>query len=336
MSVRVLAIRFQAMGDVVITFPYLNALRRAYPRFEIDFLTREETASIPRSLFLFSRVFAIGGGRSFKRQCLAMFVGLPRLILRHYDVVLDLQNNELSRWVTSALRPGAWSRFDKTSALPAGERTRRTIESAGLGPIDLDTDLQIRDDGSAERLLREAGIRSEHRLVVLNAAGAFPTRNWPLPNYVAFARNWQRLDSRPARFLLLGLPALREKADYLSAALDGSVLDLVGRTTPDEAFALVRKADLVLSEDYGLMHMSWCSGVPTVALFGSSRGDWSRPLGEHSVCLDSSDLDCRFCMEATCRHGDVRCLTRREPGEVVRVAMDLLESPLRPLRTPRC
>ena len=330
MSVRVLAIRLQATGDVVITFSYLNALKRAHPSFEIDFLTREETAPIPRSLVLFSRIFAIGGGRSFKRQCLAMLVHLPRLMLRNYDIVVDLQNNELSRWVTSALRPREWSRFDKTSPLSAGERTRRTIESAGLGPIDLDTDLQIHEDGTAERLLREAGIRSEHRLVVLNPAGAFPTRNWPLANYVAFSRTWQKLDRRPVRFLLLGLPALREKTDYLRAELHGSVVDLVGRTTPDEAFALVRKADLVLSEDSGLMHMSWCSGVPTVALFGSSRGDWSRPLGEHSLCLDSSDLDCRFCMEATCRHGDVRCLTRREPEEVVRLAMDLLE------RTPRC
>ncbi len=333
MSARVLAIRFQATGDVVITLPYLNALKRKYPDFGIDLLTREETAPIPRSLLLFSRVFAIGGGRSFKRQCLAMLVLLPQLILRRYDIVLDLQNNELSRWVTSALRPGAWSRFDKTSPVPAGERTRRTIEGAGLGPIGLDTDLRVRNDGSAERLLREAGIGSDHRLVVLNPAGAFPTRNWPLPNYVAFAKIWQSLDSRPTRFLLLGLPALREKADYLRSALDGSVIDLVGRTTPDEAFALVRRSDLVLSEDSGLMHMSWCSGVPTVALFGSSRGDWSRPLGEHSVCLDSSDLECRFCMEAECRYGDVRCLTRREPGEVARLAMRLLESPL---SKPQC
>ena len=327
MSTRVLAIRFQATGDVIITLPYLNALKRKYPDSEIDLLTREETAPIPRSLLLFSRVFAIGGGRRFKRQCLAMLILLPRLILRRYDIVLDLQNNELSRWVTSALRPKAWSRFDKTSPIPAGERTRRALEGAGLGPIDLNTDLRVRNDGSAERLLREAGIGSDHRLVVLNPAGAFPTRNWPLSNYVAFAKTWQSLDSRPTLFLLLGLPALREKADYLRFALGGSVVDLVGRTTSDEAFALVRRSDLVLSEDSGLMHMSWCSGVPTVALFGASRGDWSRPLGKHSVCLDSSDLECRFCMEAECRHGDVRCLTRREPEEVAHLAMQLLESP---------
>jgi ADP-heptose:LPS heptosyltransferase len=74
------------------------------------------------------------------------------------------------------------------------------------------------------------------------------------------------------------------------------------------------------------MHMSWVSGVPTLALFGSSRGDWSRPLGPRSLCLDSSDLECRFCMEEECRYGDVRCLTRRDPREVAELAFRLMTS----------
>lgn len=325
MSVRALAIRLQAMGDVVITLPYLNALKRSQPELDIDLLTREETAPIPRSLRLFSKVFALGGGRSFKHQCISMLMLLPRLARRRYDVVLDLQNNELSRWATRALGPRTHSRFDTTSPFPAGERTRRAIESAGFHAIQFDTDLEVRESESADRLLQEGGVDSSHRLVVLNPAGAFPSRNWPLPYYVEFARAWQKCDARPTRFLLIGLPSLQDKADYLSAELGRELIDLVGRTTPEQAFAIVRQADLVLSEDSGLMHMSWCSGVPTVALFGSSRGDWSRPLGDHSLCLDSSDLECRFCMEAECRWGDVHCLTRREPNEVARLALHLVE-----------
>ena len=324
-DLNVLAIRLQATGDVVITLPYLNALKRAQPGCVLDFLTREETALIPRSVELFSRVFAIGGDRSFKRQCLSALAVMPRLLARRYDVVLDLQNNEISRWVTRALRPDRWSRFDKASPLPAGERTRRAIEDGGFAPIELDTDFPTRLAARAAERLIGAGHRPGERLIVLNPAGAFPTRNWPLAYYVDFAKRWRRMDSRPVRFLLLGVEGLREKARYLSEALEGRVIDLVGRTTPDEAFALVRHADLVVSEDSGLMHMSWCSGVPTLALFGSSRGDWSRPLGPHSICLDSSDLECAFCMDAACRHGDVHCLTRRTPDDVMRIGMELLE-----------
>jgi len=81
----------------------------------------------------------------------------------------------------------------------------------------------------------------------------------------------------------------------------------------------------VLSEDSGLMHMAWVSGTPVVALFGSTRSDWSRPLGPRSVFLDSSDLSCGACMQATCRRGDVFCLSRRSPEEVFARAVSLLE-----------
>lgn len=326
MSLKILAIRLQAVGDVVITLPYLNSLKRRYPDARIDFLTREETAPIPRSLLLFSRVFSIGGGRSFKRRCLSTLFLLPSLLRRGYDAVLDLQNDEISRFVTRALRPRARCLFDKTSPLPAGERTRLAIEDAGLGPVGIDTDLKQRGRGRVDELLAEVPVAARDRVVILNPAGAFPSRNWPLASYAAFARAFQELDPRPVKFLVLGLPALRAKAEFLRSQLDGGLVDLSGRTTPDEAFALVRRADLVLSEDSGLMHMSWVNGVPTLALFGSSRGDWSRPLGDRSLCLDSSDLECRFCMEAECRYGDVRCLTRRDPKEVASLAMRLLEN----------
>jgi ADP-heptose:LPS heptosyltransferase len=70
--------------------------------------------------------------------------------------------------------------------------------------------------------------------------------------------------------------------------------------------------------------MAWCSGRPSVALFGSTRSDWSRPLGPHSVLLDSSDMPCGNCMAPECRFGDVRCLTRYTPDRVLGTATDLL------------
>src|SRR5579864_965823 len=77
---RILAIRLQAMGDVVITLPYIRALQRALPGAEIDFVTRDEDAEIPLALQLFRRVERLGGGRSERRQLLLTPLVAPRLV----------------------------------------------------------------------------------------------------------------------------------------------------------------------------------------------------------------------------------------------------------------
>src|SRR5678815_114513 len=75
----ILAIRLQALGDVVITLPYLRALRYSLPGTDIDFLTRQEDGSIPRALRLFRSVEELGGGRSERRQLLWTPLIAPRL-----------------------------------------------------------------------------------------------------------------------------------------------------------------------------------------------------------------------------------------------------------------
>ena len=319
---RVLAIRLQALGDVVITLPYLQCLRNCLPSdARLDLLTREEVEDIPKNLELFNHVYSIGGARNPQRQLLSTCLLLPKLFVQRYDVIIDLQNSMLSRMVRGTLRPTAWSAFDRFSPRSAGERNRLTIEAIGLGDIRLDSRLRLRRSFPATLL---KGLNDTDLLVVLNPAGAFATRNWELHKYVRFARQWlQRWPN--SRFLVLGTSFIAEKAAFLKEELREHLINLVGQTTPSEVFALLQRVTLVLSEDSGLMHMAWVSGTPVLALFGSTRSDWSRPLGPRSLFLDSSDLPCGACMQATCRRGDVFCLSRRSPEEVFARAVSLLE-----------
>jgi ADP-heptose:LPS heptosyltransferase len=176
------------------------------------------------------------------------------------------------------------------------------------------------------RLLKENSWNGKDPLVILNPAGVFVTRNWPLENYVQFARLWQQRHPE-VKFVIMGIARIREAAAFLKKELDENLINLVGRTTPLEAFAILQEAQLVLSEDSGLMHMAWVSGRPTLALFGGTRSDWARPLGQHSAFFDSSDLACGFCMQETCHFGDVHCLTRYSPEKIFQAAQDLLSSP---------
>jgi ADP-heptose:LPS heptosyltransferase/glycosyltransferase involved in cell wall biosynthesis len=323
---RILAIRLQAMGDVTITLPYLQHLRNSLPSStKMDFLTRKECDDIPKNILLFNKVIAIGGGRSFKKQLLHTLFLLPGFFLRRYDVVIDLQNNEISELVRKSIRPNAWSVFDRFSSRPAGERTRLTIEAIGLGRNEVSSDFKFRGQTDSAAILKKNGWTGTNELIVLNPASAFITRSWPIENYAAFAELWRKRFPN-AQFLVIGTPLISAKADYLKLTMGEKIISIVNQTTPSQAFAILQHASFVLSEDSGLMHMAWVSGIPTLALFGSSRSDWTRPLGGKSFFLDSSDLPCGNCMQEVCRYGDVHCLTRYTPGFVFEKAMGIVSS----------
>jgi ADP-heptose:LPS heptosyltransferase len=274
---------------------------------------------------MFHRVHTIGGGRETAGQFASTVNLLPQLRREKYDVVIDLQRNALSCFVRRLVHPRSFSEFDRFSANSAGERTRKTINELGLEPIDESTPpLHLRDEYRGMEKLAANGYNPSKFLIVLNPAGSFVTRLWPLKNYLEFALRWKEKLDPDVQFIILGLNTIMEKALVLKSTLGDRLINMVGTTTTSEAFNILRHANLVLSEDSGLLHMAWVAGVPTVALFGSTRSVWSKPLGKRSVCLDSSDLECGECLQPTCQFGDVRCLTRHTSEFVLDVARRLL------------
>ena len=322
---RILALRLQALGDVIITLPYLQALRKSLPSASFHFLTREEFCDIPKATKLFDRVFTLGGGRDVKCQFMKALALVPSLRKERYDIVIDLQRNSLSRMVRWIIHPAAYSEFDRFSPSPAGERTGSTIEKLGLPPTPgLPPGLALPGTARGPEKPDDRNYHPANNLIILNPAGNWVTKNWPLENYSIFAKGWIERVDRDARFLMLGVDMMRDKAAYLKLRLGDRLISLVGETSQSEALAMVQRARLVISEDSAIMHMAWVSKVPVVALFGSTKSVWSKPLGPWSVYLDSSDLECGACSRPACRFGDVRCLARRSPDLVIETASELL------------
>jgi len=323
---RILAIRLQAIGDTVITLPYLRALKQHFPDTTLDFLTRSDAAEIAKSVVLFDRVYELKGGRRTPQQMLSAARLLPRLLANRYQLVLDLQRNHVSRMVRMLLNASAWSEFDRYSPIPAGERTRRTIEAAGLGPLgDVTAGLELKHPQSGLDKLKSAGWMTASDLVLLNPAGAFADRQWPTERYIAFAEQFAAQRARPIQFVVTGLPAIAAKAAVLKTALGGRLIDLVRvPTTLSEAAAIIQRCTLAVSEDGGLMHLAWVLGVPTIALFGASRWVWARPMGDSELVLACSLPD-GTCMNGTCRRGLPHpCLADITASSVTETALQLL------------
>ena len=325
---RILIIRLQAIGDVAITLPFVQSLRKKLPPDTLlHFLTRNEVRDIASSVRLYDWIYSIAGGRNTKLQLLSLLLLLPRLKINKYDIVIDLQRNKLSRLVRKFIDPEAWSEIERFSASSAGAKYQKAIEAIGLFSIDLSTELQLKNPDAGNIKLTKGGWNSSRKLVVLNPAGAFSTRNWEIENYVKYVELW-KIKFPEIQFLMIGLKAISKKSLFLKEMLKDDLIDLVNEegTTIEEAFAILNKSYFILSEDSGLMHMAWVCGIPTLAMFGSTRTDWSAPQGNHSLCLNSSDLECGNCLLEVCKYGDVHCLSRYTPEFVFEKSISLLQT----------
>ena len=120
-----------------------------------------------------------------------------------------------------------------------------------------------------------------------------PAKRWPY-----FADLSRRL-SRPA-------VALGSAADVESAhGIEGT--NLAGRTTLDEAIALIAGAQAVVSNDSGLMHVAAALGRPLVALFGSSSPEHTPP-GSQAARVLWLHVDCSPCYQRECPLGHFKCM----------------------------
>ncbi len=320
---KILVIRFHALGDVSITFPFSNDLRSHFPDAEIDFLTTTLSSPLAEALDLFNNILTIEIASNRAGRVFQSLIQGNELRSAGYDIINELQRNWMSRMIRRIASPSAWAEFDRFSMHSAHDRVHKTFQLAGFKWLQPNYQLPIKKDlceQSRMRLIAE-GWNGFDPLIILNPAGLWQTRNWELEKYVELARLF--LSNHPAQFLLLGTERIEQRALYIKRKLGDHAIDLVGRTTLQEAFAAIQHAALMVSEDSGLMHMACSSGIPTIALFGSTRHVWSAPQGRHSRMIHSGDLECGSCMSETCRFGDVHCFTRIRAQRVYELGQEI-------------
>ncbi len=322
---KILIIRLQAIGDVVIMLPYIESLREKLPKGTIiDLLTRKEAENIPTNLQLFDTVYSLGGGRNTKKQLLWFLFMYPRLLLKNYDILLDLQNHNLSKVIRFLLRIKSWSVFDRTSTNYAGDRYKNTINALNIVDVQFKKITSFKKTNEAEFLLKY-GLTKGEEYVVINPAGAFDNRNWQLDNYVAFCKLWLEKVNSKTKFIVLGISKITEKATYFQEKLGDNIINLVDKTSAIDAMRILKHVKLVVSEDSGLLHMSYAVGTPSIGILGSTRNDWTNPNLPHTYFFNSSDLPCGNCMLEKCKFDEIICLPRIKPEDVLNAAIDLLK-----------
>jgi heptosyltransferase-2 len=172
---------------------------------------------------------------------------------------------------------------------------------------------------------RSAAVRAMHlrhdRPVAILCPGAEygPAKRWPPTHFADLAA---RFLAQGLQVWLVGSPndKLAASSVLQAAGEPGrAIRDLTGRTDLGTAVDLLSLADVVVSNDSGLMHAAAAVGVPVVALFGSSSPVYTPPLSPVAH-IAKIDIACSPCFKRECPLGHFRCMRELSPDAVYNLA----------------
>ena len=312
------------LGDTVMALPMLAALRAAEPGARITLVGRWAT--------LLAGQGVADVALPYPRPLAARRRLARALAAERADVAVLLPSSlesALAAWRWRAARRVGYATDGRapflTDALPMPEPRLHQVDeyAALLAPLGVSGAAPApawtlrRDpalDAEVARLLAEAGLGADARLVGLHLGAAFgSSKLWPAE---AFGRLAQRLTAAGLTPVLLGTAEDTTTAAAVARAAGAPLASLVGRDRPVLLPRVLARFGCLVSGDTGVAHLAAAVDVATVTLFGPTDRRLTAPRGGKSRILDGS-APCTPCFLPRCPIDHV-CLTRIEPDEVLR------------------
>ena len=299
---RILVIRPGGIGDAVLTFPMLRALREYYDEATIDVLGERRNADVYRINGLVRDVYCYDAGP------LASPRVLHELAARRYPLIVDTeQYHHLSAVAANYLRPTYICGFDTVGRGRLQTHRVRYVDSiyevysflhlaeALIGqPVPFERDQPFLEvdarwrDWAAQAL----GGHDQRPVAVVVPGASTPHKYWPPQRYAAVAA-W--LIERGYYVVILGgRDALALARVIATQHGDGAVLNLAGQTSLPQTAGVIQQAGLYISSDTGPLHIAYGVGTPTVHMFGSGIMEKWAPQGRRYVVVHK-DLPCSPC-----------------------------------------
>lgn len=334
---RILIIRTDRIGDVVLSTPTITAARKAFPNAYIAVMVSPQTREIVNGNPSLNEVIAYDKKGVFQTLCFAKY-----LKNKKFDLALILHSTNrvnLISFLAGIPKRVGYARgkmdFLLTDRLPykkrLGEKHEAEYSLDVLRSIGVDARIsqlvmpvRKENEENIDGLLKESGLGQGERIIVLHPGASCISKMWPQENFARVADIL--VEKFDARILLVSAPEHVRIGEGVRGLMKNRPVFLCGETSLGDLAALFKRTNLFISNDSGPVHIACAIGVPVISIFGRkdiglSPERWG-PLGNRSVALHK-DVGCIQCLAHNCNKGFL-CLKSVTVEEVIEKAGRLL------------
>jgi lipopolysaccharide heptosyltransferase II len=346
---RILCVRLDSLGDVLMCTPAMRALREAVPGRTLTLLgspsgapalpfvpelddaiawsapwtksakPAASGAAAPAPIatlaargFDAAVIFTTYTQSALPAALLCQLAGIPLRLAHCRENPYDL----LSDWVPDP-EPATLVRHEVQRQLALVQRVG--CRSAGLG---LSFVPRPADVTAARARLAAAGVDPDRPWILLHPGASAASRRYPAAHWAHVLRLLAQELQLP--LVLTGSAEESELVVGIQFASAVPAISLAGRLALGELGAALRLAAVAVTNNTGPAHMAAAVGTPVVDLYALTNPQHT-PWNVRSRVL-FHDVPCRFCYKSTCPEGHQACLAGIEPRRVVDAVRALLDA----------
>jgi heptosyltransferase-2 len=349
---KILIVQPNWVGDAVMATPALRAIRRLYPDAHISYLLRRYVKPIYAGMPFADQLLTYRTGRTKAKAGKGFFDVANRLRRGKFDMAILLPNSFKAALICKMAGIDRIIGYERDGRgflisdklLPVKEKGKflptpivkyylGIAHYLGSKERDIGLELFVTDHEKreAEEIFRRAGLDPDLKqpaarglapLIMLNPGAQYGAAKCWLPEH--FARVADRFSQElGATVLLSAAPRERAIVEAVQRHLTHPAIDLSSMgLTLGSLKEIVRRCDLMVTNDTGPRHIAAAFDVPVVTIFGPTHPEWTEIYfdKERKVAVK---VFCGPCQKKTCPL-DHRCMTRLTPGMVFDAATQLL------------
>lgn len=325
------------LGDLLLTTPFIEVLRRAYPQAQIDYLVDKKLAGVVQENKYLSRVLEIDK-KGQDRSIGALYRYAQKLSQENYDLVINLHPNERTSFLTASMRAkykvGAchflfrpfYNKVVKLKRqLHAADMYLEVLRELGISQDLTNQGLQMPIStvalANSTQFYQQAGLKPQDKLIGLNIGSAVLTKRWPGERFAQVA---DTLSKSGYKIVFFGGSMDTELVEDALSYMQTKPIVATGKFSLQELAAAMQRCSLIITNDSGPMHVAISQKVPIVAMYGPSSPKLYGPYTERAVIVTAEPpcLDCAGGMRHQCEKMD--CMRNLTVQQVLQAAQGLL------------